>query len=217
MKWTWKHYIKPTSTKSACKLTKIFFSIWCLPLRRGPSELAGSSDTSQFWHPKSVRSHQTVNMNHITWSLNDLRVQTLSHIYFYSFKNLFVCLQIQKQQGSTVGWSYNRRRSCYGLSVSSDIFPSKAWQRIRVQNSETDMDDTYSIRYNYLISFTELISQIFSDLSSDADTKRFESADQATSDIPCNYMGCKRHHSMINCWNKKIIKTFYAIASLWYI
>lgn len=55
------------------------------------------------------------------------------------------------------------------------------------------MDDTYSIRiytvyiiYYYIYQkFTELISQIFSVLSSDADAKRFESEDQATSDIPC--------------------------------
>jgi len=50
------------------------------------------------------------------------------------------------------------------------------------------MGDTYSIRIYMKISmkrFTELISQIFSVLSSDADTKRFESEDQATSDIPC--------------------------------
>lgn len=58
------------------------------------------------------------------------------------------------------------------------------------------MDDTTPIRYNYVISFTELMSQIFGDLSSDADTKRFESEDQATSDIPCNSMGCKRHYTI---------------------
>lgn len=37
-------------------------------------------------------------------------------------------------------------------------------------------------------SLTELRSQIFRVLSSDAETRRLESEDQATSDIPCMYV-----------------------------
>lgn len=39
-----------------------------------------------------------------------------------------------------------------------------------------------------ICSLTELRSQIFRVLSSDAETRRLESEDQATSDIPCIYV-----------------------------
>lgn len=42
-------------------------------------------------------------------------------------------------------------------------------------------------------SLTELTSQIFRVLSSDADTSRLESEDQATSDMPCRSTGDKNN------------------------
>jgi len=88
----------------------------------------------------------------------------------------------------TGGWSCSRRRSCCDLLEFLSISPKE--KKGHIQQRKHSDPNPWDLRR----SLTELTSQIFRVLSSDADTRRLESEDQATSDMPCGNVGRIKSH-----------------------
>lgn len=127
-------------------------------------------------------------------------------------------LLIQRQWGWTEGWNYSRTHSCCGPSRFSDIFPNKSKKKKNTvifanfcqalcryslmtqspSSSHTRIVESLSSVLINAAGLTELTSQIFRVLSSDAETRRLESEDQATSEIPCRRTNSDKTEPLLN-------------------